>query len=125
MHRLKAHLALEESARRDGNGQLLSRLTGEFHVLLAEMHDNSLLMDIMRRLVTLSRLIIYVHESPLAHVCPEYEYGDLVAATEARDSERAGPLMIEHLDHVQGGLRFAPEAREDLDLGNVFTSPKV
>jgi DNA-binding GntR family transcriptional regulator len=121
VRRLRDHVAAEERARQAGDGGGLVRLTGEFHLALAEMAGNGVLMRTMREIETLTSLVIATFDSPRAESCPEHEHAALVDAIEARDSAQASELMRRHLDHVEAGLHLAARARVTVDLAAVLS----
>ena len=117
---LRAHLEREEAARRAGSHAVLARLTGEFHVRLAEATDNRLFSDSVRRLVALTSLAIAQYGSPAGNACPDHEHGDLAGAIEAGDIARAETVMREHLDHVEQGIRIPAADADDMDFKRIF-----
>lgn len=117
---LRAHLEREESARRSSAHAVLARLTGEFHVRLAEATGNRLFSDSLRRLVALTSLAIAQYGSPAGHACPDHEHGDLVSAIEAGDIARAETVMREHLDHVEKGIRIPAAEADEMDFKRIF-----
>ncbi|MGH8830503.1 MAG: GntR family transcriptional regulator, partial [Polaromonas sp.] len=60
---LRGHLESEERARAVGDRAVLARLTGEFHVRLAEITENRLFTDNLRRLVALTSLTIAQYDA--------------------------------------------------------------
>jgi DNA-binding GntR family transcriptional regulator len=115
---MRSHLKSEASARAAGDRATLARLTGEFHLRLAECTENRLFSDNLRRLVALTSLAIAQYDSRASSACPDHEHADIVAAIEAGDVRRAERLMLEHLDHVEQGIQTpAPESGEiDFEL---------
>jgi DNA-binding GntR family transcriptional regulator len=96
-------------------------LSGEFHLLVAEMAGNSLLARMLRELETLTCLIIILYDSPKAQSCPYDDHLLLVEAIEARDPERAAKLMLHHLDHIEGSLDLSPSIDKEIQLEHAFT----
>jgi DNA-binding GntR family transcriptional regulator len=117
---LREHLELEARARTAGDRPALARLTGEFHLRLAEITENRLFSDNLRRLVALTGLVIAQYDAAASSACPEHEHADIVAAIEAGDAKRAERLMLVHLEHVERGIR-PPEANaRPLDFAQIF-----
>ena len=95
------------------------KLSGEFHLLLAEAADNSILLEVLRDLVSRSSLIIAVYQPPGASPCPPDAHCELVAMLEQR--ERAAiKLMVQHLDHVFADLMLEERNETRVDLRSVF-----
>jgi len=118
--RLQQHLKDESRARAAKDHGRLTQLTGDFHLLLAELTGNSLFCDIVRRLTALSSLIISLYDSPNAAACKDDEHSDIVSAIAAGDANAARRLMLEHLDHVEKSLKIDEEDQEDFDIESVF-----
>ena len=121
---LRGHLASEAKARTAGDRATLARLTGEFHVLLAETTGNRLFSDNLRRLAALTGLVIAQYDAAASSACPEHEHGDIVAAIEAGDAKRAERLMLTHLDHVERGIRPPDAAPVDINFQQIFGVPE-
>jgi DNA-binding GntR family transcriptional regulator len=119
--RLRDHVKQENAARKGSDRRALVRLTGEFHLLLAEMAGNRLLARTMREAEPLTALAIVHYEAPEALACPENEHALLVEAIEAGGAERAAKLMLEHLDHVEAALDLAPPVEVEGDLEAAFS----
>lgn len=124
LKRLHEHLAQEKAAWREGDRRASVRLSGEFHLIVAEGAGNAILLEILRDLVSRSSLIIAVYQAPGAASCPPDEHEQLAAALEGRDP-RAATLMLEHLDHVLADLRLESAAPIQIDLRSALTrSPR-
>lgn len=117
---LRGHLDAEARARATGDRSTLARLTGEFHVRLAEITENRLFSDNLRRLVALTGLVIAQYDAQASSACPEHEHSDIVAAIEAGDGKKAERLMLVHLDHVEQGIRPPEESARELDFQQIF-----
>lgn len=101
---LQRHVQEEDAARARGDRAAVIRLSGEFHILLAEMAGNAILEKVIREMVSLTCLIITLYDRPGAPACPEHEHRDLIGAIETRDESAARALMREHLEHIEGSL---------------------
>lgn len=117
---LQAHLLLEEQARSGGDNAALAKLTGEFHLRLAEATGNRLFADNLRRLVALTGLIITQHGSQDSSVCTDQEHEDIVRAIEQGQPEQAARLMQDHLRHVEAGIKAMREVDTDTDFEAIF-----
>jgi DNA-binding GntR family transcriptional regulator len=119
MKRLQEHLAREEEAWRNGERRAILKLSGEFHLLLAEAAGNTILLEMMRDLVSRSSLIIAVYRSPGASPCPPDAHRELTATLEKRE-RTAIRLMTQHLDQVFEDLDLAERIDTGVDLKSVF-----
>jgi DNA-binding GntR family transcriptional regulator len=117
--RLQEHLAREEDAWRSDDRRAILKLSGEFHLLLAEAADNTILLELLRDLVSRSSLIIAVYQSPGATPCPPDAHRELTASLERRQ-RGAIKLMIRHLDHVFADLMLDDRGGNGVNLKNVF-----
>jgi DNA-binding GntR family transcriptional regulator len=117
--RLQEHVVREQDAWRLNDRRAILKLSGEFHLLLAEAADNSILLEVLRDLISRSSLIIAVYQPPGALPCPPDAHRELTATLERR--ERAAiKLMIQHLDHVFADLMLEERNGNGIDLKTVF-----
>ncbi len=117
---LRSHLHNEEQARATGDRASLARLTGEFHLRLAEITENRLFTDNLRRLVALTSLAIAQYDALASSACPDHEHADIVTAIESGDVRRAERLMLDHLDHVEQGIQPPRVESGELDFEQIF-----
>ena len=117
---LRAHVAKEARTRATDKPHRMIPLSGEFHVLLAEMSGNSILLRTMRELESLTCLIITLYDAPGERSCPYDDHPLLVDAIEARDAERAVKLMLRHLEHVEHSLELEPAGEHETRLEDAF-----
>ena len=96
------------------------RLSGEFHLKLAEAAKNAPLLSFQRSLVSQTSLIIAQYESSNRSHCSYDEHNQLIDAIAARDSDKAVSLMMHHMDHVDSKLNL-DEDSASRDLHAVFS----
>ncbi len=96
------------------------RLSGLFHIRLAEAAGNSVLAKFLEDLVARSSLIIGLYGSRAANSCSEAEHGALVEALAERDVPGAADLMERHLAHVEHLLDFREVDEPPVDIRSVF-----
>ncbi|CAM5191154.1 DNA-binding GntR family transcriptional regulator OS=Castellaniella defragrans OX=75697 GN=HNR28_001954 PE=4 SV=1 [Castellaniella defragrans] len=116
---LRRHLAQEGEARRVGDDPSIIRLSGEFHVLLAELAGNEALLRTTRELSTQTCLIISLYSQSTARSCRADEHETISDAIIRRDSKGAVALILEHFDHIQGSLELS-DHEKDVDLESLF-----
>jgi DNA-binding GntR family transcriptional regulator len=119
LQRLRQHTQLETAARERNDKRAIIRLSGEFHVLLAELAGNSELARSVRELSTLSCLVIFLYNLPTQTNCRHDDHEDILRAVADGDAKRAEQLMLVHLNHIEENLHLEPE-QEDVDLADVF-----
>jgi DNA-binding GntR family transcriptional regulator len=114
---LKAHVAEERKAlqREDVPGR--TELLGDFHVRIAELLDNRVLVDLLRDLISRCALITLMYQSSNAAEHSSDEHAQLVQAFADKDEHRAVQLMGEHLRNVMANLTFdRPRPTADIAL---------
>jgi DNA-binding GntR family transcriptional regulator len=102
--RLRAHIALEHHAHAERDEAGLIRLTGEFHLLLAGMLDNALVLALLQKLEALTCLAMLNYVRPGASACLPGEHGEILDAIASGQSELARSSMATHLEHVRADL---------------------
>lgn len=117
---LRRHVQEEENARARNDRAAVIRLSGEFHILLAEIAGNAILEKLIREMVSLTCLIITLYDRPGAPACSEHEHRDLIDAIEQRDAEAASALMAKHLEHIEGSLDLSVPASGAPDFYSIF-----
>ncbi len=106
---LEAHLAQEREANQRGDTSATTRLSGGFHLLLAELAGPSFLFGILRDLISRSSLITAIYRSQHLHNCGPDEHAALIARISARDKVGAMQIMLDHLQHVEDELDLTEE----------------
>ena len=98
------------------------RLSGDFHLHIADHAGHGTLGRILRELVSRTSLILMTYSAPHsqaredATACGCQEHRALLAALKLRDAREAARLMREHLERLESQLSFSvtPEAAPDL-----------
>ncbi|AWK89813.1 GntR family transcriptional regulator (plasmid) [Azospirillum thermophilum] len=117
--RLRAHLAKEKAAAAADDRVAMIRLSGDFHLLLADLAGNGTLATFLDSLVRQSSLAIAALEVRQSPDCAAHEHQAIVEALAAGEGERAMHLMMEHLGAVEDRLAPDPGVPE-VDLFAVF-----
>ncbi len=120
LRRLEKHLADEKAALARGDTSAAIRLSGGFHLLLAEVSGSDFLTGILRDLISRSSLITAMYRGRHAHNCGPEDHEGLIRAIRAQDADRAQRLMREHLDHVEAELDLTGEISAVRDLRQAF-----
>jgi len=116
LRRLREHVSLESRARAANERRTIIRLSGEFHMLVAEMAGNPFLAKPLRELATLTCLIIALYDKPSVPHCLDDEHVTILEALAAEDGKRVAALMVEHLNHVENGLDLTLSEAKPIDL---------
>ena len=112
---LRAHVAAEQSALRQGDVADRSELLGDFHVRMAELLGNPVLAEVLRDLLARCAIATLVYQSSSAAHDSAAEHAALVECFATGNVAQAVRLMREHLDHVEAGLNLdQPGPSDDL-----------
>ena len=120
VRQLRALVRREAHARASNDRHSVIRLSGEFHLLMAELAGNRFLAKSMRELTSLTCLIIFLYDSPSIPSCHGDEHVQIVEAISEGSADRAVSLMLHHLDHVQASLALHEEHANRIELEQVF-----
>jgi DNA-binding GntR family transcriptional regulator len=113
---LQQHLENESAAHHQGNRREAIRLSGQFHAAVAQAAGNSVMLRIVKDLVTRSSLIIGMYGDAGFTNCRDDEHTAIVSALAAGDADQAEGLMRAHLEHITQHLQLerAPTGAQDL-----------
>lgn len=117
---LTTHLSREHDANENGRRHEAIRLSGEFHTLLAQVAGNTVLLRIVKELVTRTSLIIGIFGAPGATTCRDDDHRLIVDACLDRDGHRAAGLMETHLRNIQSNLDLDIKNSSAVDLVSLF-----
>ncbi len=118
--RLQGHLARERQAAAANDHRAMIRLTGEFHLLLAELAGNATTLRVLREMETLTSLVIYLYDGPSMPACRDNDHVAIVAAIAKGDAARASALMLEHLGEVESCLDMQRAPAPTFDLADAL-----
>ena len=91
------------------------RLSGDFHLKLAEIAGNRPLRELLRQLVAQTSLAIVRYVPSGQGMCDDDDHDRLIAAVSAGDIELSRRIMREHLSACERRLMLeTPETRSDL-----------
>jgi DNA-binding GntR family transcriptional regulator len=102
--RLQDHVAKERVANSRNITTDIIRLSGGFHLLLAELAHSNFLSPMMRDLVSRTSLITAVYRNTDQFNCGPDEHAEIVEAIASQQRDKAVHLMSHHLDHVESEL---------------------
>ncbi|GEQ96586.1 GntR family transcriptional regulator [Iodidimonas gelatinilytica] len=115
---LHAHVAMEAEARRSGDRLHVIRLSGAFHLELANITKNSRMRRFLEELVAQTSLIISLYGKNDESLCDD-DHARIVEAIAQKDSESAVKRICAHLDSCLSSLSFAEE-NDSTDLRSIF-----
>ncbi|MEO5325047.1 GntR family transcriptional regulator [Mesorhizobium sp. CC13] len=112
--RLRSHVASERVANAKDVTTDIIKLSGGFHLLLAEISGSDFLFGMMRDLISRTSLITAVYRNTARFNCGPDEHAEIVEAISVGDVGKASRLMEHHLEHVESEL----DLREVRDLSH-------
>lgn len=104
----------ERAAWDSGDRSTWIRLSADFHVELARLAGNTLLTDMLRRLVSRTTLLIASVEAPGQNVCSFDDHQDILSRLQAGDKTGALKSMARHLQDCAHRSTIDDEKRFDL-----------
>ncbi len=117
---LRANAHAGAGAEASGDRSESIRLSGQFHLRLAEVAGNAVLARFLEDLVTRTSLIIGLYGSRSARACSESEHDALVDALARGDGPAAAAVMEHHLRHVESALDIRDAAEAAVDIRRLF-----
>lgn len=116
---LKAHMSREAADDRGDRWASLS-LTAEFHLLIAQLAGNHVLLDMARELMLRTSLAIATFEEPGQPDCSPDCHPDIGALILARDKPAAVAAMTHHLEDIERRIQPRQETADVDDLTAIF-----
>jgi DNA-binding GntR family transcriptional regulator len=126
---LKRCIAEEEAARSRGDTRRAIRLSGDFHLHIAQAAQHQTLGRILRELVSRTSLILMTYrQTPRqtlgAAACDCRDHRALLGAIQLGDAREAARLMHEHLKQLEAQLSFDIDSSQAPDFMALFgTAP--
>jgi DNA-binding GntR family transcriptional regulator len=103
---LKDHLVQEKTALKDKDLLGRSEVQADFHVRMAQLLENEVLVQMMVELLSRCSLITLMYQTESAQEIGAEEHDDIVKAITAKDEARAVQLMEDHLRKIEASLTF-------------------
>jgi len=118
--RLRELLQAEKSCVQKGDRIGWIRLTGEFHIEIAKIAGNEVLVRFLKDLVAQTSLIIALYGTSGNSLCADDDHDLIVGAISDNEEEKAVNLMLAHLKDCENSLAMH-EMRETVDLKTIFS----
>ena len=118
--KLRRIVAKEQRALKKGDREEIMRLSGEFHVALAEVAGNPILADFLKALVSRCYLILATYQKQDQRNCPQDDHEAIVEAIAAKDAQRSVKLMADHFRHIEQELDLHDQPKVKQDLHRIF-----
>lgn len=117
--RLDRHVRVEKDAASAGIRQRWIRLTGAFHLMVAEIAGNAAMTEFLEDLIAQTSLIISLYGDSARSICCDDGHARIVAAIAAGKEREAVAEMLAHLKSCEASLRFTVPGPER-DLRSIF-----
>ena len=109
--------AIEKGLRPD-----IVRLSGEFHLAIAQIANNSVMIGMLDHLIAASSLIVGLYEPTHDAACSSSDHLKLVDLMSNEDKEGAVAFLDEHLAAVEERLVYPEEEEQELDFTTLLAS---
>jgi DNA-binding GntR family transcriptional regulator len=121
---LKTLVKNEQAAFEGDDKGAWIRLSGEFHLALANIAGNETLGDTLRSLVSRTSLAISQYETPGQSACSQKEHFAIIDAIDAGDVNAAQHEMTQHLAECEAKLDL-DEQENGTDLRAIFSNVRT
>ncbi|RBL84644.1 GntR family transcriptional regulator [Streptomyces cavourensis] len=118
--RLEQHVAQEEAARSRNSVNESIRLSGEFHILMAELSGNAVYARYVNEIVSRCSLILALYGRPHSSECAVSEHREIVASLRARDEKHVLHLLEHHLESVTARALLSPDGAGVRDIRKIL-----
>ena len=113
----------ERQAQDRGDKQAIIRLSGEFHLRLARIAGNEVLLAFLRDLVSRTSLIIAAYGMTSDSECSHDDHHAIAQALRDGDAATAVSHMHRHLRFIEEHLKLTAEAAPLVDLKTILSEP--
>jgi DNA-binding GntR family transcriptional regulator len=117
---MRSIIAEEKKALADADYSRSMRLSGEFHMALANSAQNPILSEFLSGLISRCYLILATYQKRDAQTCPQTDHEDIVALIEKRDLAGALAAQRHHFDHIENELDLSEKQPVSLTLKQIF-----
>lgn len=117
---LRRHIEQEHAALHKGDMGRAVYLSGEFHVAIARIADQTTIEQVIEALIARSSLIIALYWRRRDALCESHAHHALIDALEASEGPRAEELMTSHLVDLRSCLDLADRTPEPRSLRDVL-----
>lgn len=118
---LRGLVSAEAEAVAAGDKSEIIRLSGAFHLRMAELLQSNFLICIMRELIARSSLVTAIYRPQHDVHCGPADHVKLLDALSAGNAGRAVELMVEHIDLLESELDLSQSVKKSNDLNTIFS----
>ncbi|SIT01712.1 transcriptional regulator, GntR family [Roseivivax lentus] len=120
VRKLEKHIARERAAQEKSDWAKVVALSGEFHILIAEIAGNAPLRRYLNDLVVRESLIIQMFGTRQQDVCTRNEHAEILAALQSGDPDLIARRIEEHIDGIAAGVNLNPRAADPRTLEEIL-----
>ncbi|WP_090069626.1 GntR family transcriptional regulator [Cohaesibacter marisflavi] len=86
------------------------KVSGDFHLMLAEVAGNAILKKFMEELIGRSSLVIALYGKTGTSSCGSDDHFGILEALEAGNLDQATKMMLHHINHIEADLDLRPQS---------------
>ena len=120
IRQLEKHIAQEQAARAKADWVKVVALSGEFHVLIAEIAGNAPLKRYLNDLVARESLILQMFGTRDQDVCTHDEHTEILHALQSGDEVLLARKVEDHIDWIAAGVDLDPGPVETRSLEEIL-----
>ena len=118
---LAEHIGEEQAAHARGDHSAAIRLSGAFHLRLARIAGNEVLLAFLQELVSRTSLIIATYGTQSVSACSHDDHEVILQALRAHDAAAAVSHMDHHLRFIEEHLQLISGGESDVDLKTILS----
>ena len=122
LSRLDAHVEAEHKALAEGQPGKALRLSGQFHIEISRLADQTIIAEFIERLIARSSLIIALYWQRQSALCDKHAHHALMEAFRAGDGADAEALMTSHLVDIVSALDLRERPRAETSLKDILSN---
>jgi DNA-binding GntR family transcriptional regulator len=120
VRKLEKHIAREQAAQEQAASAKGVALSGEFHILIAEIAGNAPLRRYMNDLIARESLIIQMFGTRQHDVCTQKEHVEILEALQDGDADLIARRIEDHVDGIAAGVDLTSRATDNLTLEEIL-----
>lgn len=124
IRKLRKNVEREQIVLENGDRAKWIRLSGDFHLLLAEIAGNKTMAGFLKELVSRTSLVILEYQKAAQPACDCVDHLQIISALEQGDADKSAKLMGTHLASLKSQLDLREEGAEP-DLYAIFSPEKA
>ncbi len=120
VRKLEKHIAREQAARKKAAWEKVVALSGEFHILIAEIAGNATLRRYLNDLIARESLIIQLFGTRQHDVCTQNEHVEILEALQAGNGDLIARKIEDHIDGIAAGVDLTSRATNSFTLEEIL-----